>query len=206
MKKDLIYFHRSAKMEDGVASDSSFYICFGSDLKRKDWLRKFVNIYSFYAGKQIKKESISLFKDENFNSSIKFVEFDYYELIKPFLGRDSKHMNDGEYEAIGIAHFLESKGCLKYLIIDDLTPRNFVTRHFPDLGKNLVGTIGFIRDCCCEDKKIKCEQAIEILNSIKESVEKGEVNRPCSMDIKNYKEILIPAMEKIRGRYENEGV
>ena len=44
------------KMNNSIASDSSFYICFSSDLKRKDWLYKFVNLYSFYIGKRIKNE------------------------------------------------------------------------------------------------------------------------------------------------------
>ena len=30
----------------------------------------------------------------------------YYELVRPYFGRHPKHLDDGEYEAIGIAHYL----------------------------------------------------------------------------------------------------
>ncbi|MHA1428682.1 MAG: hypothetical protein ACTSQI_22115, partial [Candidatus Helarchaeota archaeon] len=38
------------------------------------------------------------------------------------------------------------EGKLKYLIIDDLRPRNFVKRHFPRISPKLVFTTGFIKE------------------------------------------------------------
>jgi len=186
-------------MVECVISDSSFYICFSCDLKRKDWLYNFLEIYSFYLGTKILNElPSSLFKDKKFISKVNKHNCDYYELIKPFFGRKSKHRDDGEYEAIGIAYYLLSKDCLKYLILDESIARNFVERYFPDLKEKLVGTIGFIRACCCVDKNIHPKHAIGILNTIKETVEKGEKDRPCNMDKKNYQKILIPVMKDIK--------
>ena len=186
-------------VDEDVVADSSFYICFACDLKRKDWLYKFLRSYSFYLGKKILKELPKLLSsDGSFISELHIDEYDYYGLIKPIFGRDPKHIDDGEYEAIGIAHYLEVKGSLRYLIIDDSRSRNFVKRHFPLLKDFLVGSIGFIRDSCCYDKKISDEQAINILITMKKAVEEGERKRPCSMDEKNYQKILMPTVRKIR--------
>ena len=83
------------------------------------------------------------------------------------------------------------------LIIDDLLARNFVIRHFPKLKKRLVGTIGFVRNCCFKES-ISVIYAIKILNSMKYAVEKGEKERPCSIDKKNYQKILIPVIKEIK--------
>lgn len=186
-------------VNESIVADSSFYICFACDLKRKDWLYKFVRFYLFYLGKRILGElPKSLTNNKNFMSELHIDEYNYYALIKPIFGRDPKHIDDGEYEAIGIAHYLEVKRSLRYLIIDDSKSRNFVKRHFPVLEDYLVGTIGFIRECCCYDKKISAEEAINILATIKNAVEEGERIRPCRMDEKNYQKILMPAIQKIR--------
>lgn len=117
---------------ESIVADSSFYICLACDLKRKDWLCKFVRLYIFILGKRILRElPKSLTNDKNFTSELHIDDYDYYALIKPIFGRDPKHIDDGEYEAIGIAHYLEVKGSLRYLIIDDSRSRNFVRRHFP---------------------------------------------------------------------------
>ncbi|MCZ7382161.1 MAG: hypothetical protein O8C64_11415 [Candidatus Methanoperedens sp.] len=185
--------------EDGIVPDSSFYICFTNDLKRRECFYEVANLYSVYIGRRILKEICKeVSGDKNFLSTVRIINFDYYELIKPYFGRNEDHIDDGEYEAIGIAHFLAEKGYLKYLIIDETRAKNFVTKHFPYLINNTVGTIGFIRDSCCKDRKISTSKALGILNAIKEAVDSGKTNRPCSMDTKSYKNILIPTIEIIR--------
>lgn len=189
----------SSSADEDIVADSSFYICLACDLERKDWLYKFMRFYSFYLGKRILKElPKSLTDDKNFMLELNIDDYDYYGLIEPIFGRDPRHKDDGEYEAIGIAHYLEAKGSLRYLILDDSRSRNFVKRHFPLLKDYLVGTIGFIRDCCCCDRKISAEQAINILTAIRVAVEEEKETRPCSMDEKNYQKILIPAIQKIK--------
>lgn len=188
------------KNKDAISSDSSFYIGFADDLNGRDWLYSFLDLYSFYFGKRILTELSTLQADNRFLSSTNKVEVDYYELVKPYFGRNPKHINDGEYEAIGIAHYLDVKRCLCYLIIDENTARNFVIRHFPYLANKLVGSIGFIRDCCNEDKKINILCAIEILTAIKEEINRGK--RVFGMTQKDYERIVAPIIEKMVGSCE----
>ncbi len=181
-----------------IVPDSSFYICFVHDLQNKDWIYEFLDIYSAYAGNRIIEEiSEKLSNKDIIFSRIKVIDFDYYELVRPYFGRSEKHIDDGEYEAIGIAHYLEIKGCLKYLILDEKKGRAFVKNHFPYLVDRMVGTIGFIRHSCCRDKTINIAHAIEILTKIKTTVDIGKINRPCSIDKESYKAVLIHTIEKI---------
>lgn len=186
-----------------ISSDTSFYIGFNNDLNKKDWLIKFVNSYTFYLGNKIIGEmSKSLVKDKEFISKLKQIKFDYYELIKPYFGRDKKHLNDGEYEAIGIAHYLYFKGTLHFLIIDEIKIRNFVSRHFPYLNQKLVGSIGFIRDCCLEDKIINVSFAIEILKLVKKEINKGK--RVFGIDQKDYGKLVKPILNNLSLSCKNE--
>lgn len=183
--------------EDCIAPDSSFYICFTHDLDNKEWVYELLNIYSAYAGKRILKEiSEKLSKDDPLFSRIRTIDVDYYELVRPYFGRTEKHIDDGEYEAIGIAHYLYIKGCLKYLVLDDKKGKIFVKTHFPYLGDKLVGTIGFLRYGCCRDKKISVVHALKILNKIKDLAEFTK-KRPCGIDNESYKTVLIYTIEKI---------
>lgn len=183
-------------IENEISSDSSFYIGFTDDLNRKDLVHSFINLYSFYLGQRILEElPDSLTTDNKFISSINKIEVDYYELIKPYFGRSTKHIYDGEYEAIGIAHYLDVKGSLHYLIIDEKKIRNFITRHFPYLSNKLVGSIGFTRDCCTKDKKINISYAIDILKLAKEKIDKGK--RVFGIDKKSCEEIIDPIIKML---------
>lgn len=175
-----------------ISADSSFYICLIDDIDHENCLNKFSKSYSFFIGKRISKEINSKSRK---NLDLNYVDVDYYELIKPYFGRNTDHIDDGEYEAIGIAHFLIQNDDLKYLIIDEKTVRNFVETHFDYLTQYLVGTIGFIEKCCCLDKIINKKNALEILETIKASVESD--NRPCSMDKKSLNKILNPCIDRI---------
>lgn len=181
-----------------IAPDSSFFICFKCDLKRNDLLYEIVDNYSIYVGNRILKEISTKKTDEKLISIVNVVEVDYYELIKPYFGRNPSHLDDGEYEAIGIAHFLNDLNCLEFLIIDEAIARNFVIKHFPDLKNKLVGTVGFIRDSYCKTAVIELSVALEILNLMYKAVNNIKTKRPCSMDTKNYKNILIPTIKKLK--------
>lgn len=185
-----------------VSSDATFYICFADDLGKKEWLYVLIKSYSFYLGKRILAElsrSETLCNDTKFRALVKIIDVDYYELVKPYFGRSPTHIDDGEYEAIGIAHFLYSKGCLHYLIIDESKARNFVNTHFQYLADKMVGTIGFIRDSCIKDKKLNIGCAIDILIAIKNKIE--EVNkgkRVCGLCKKDYEKLVAPILNKFR--------
>jgi len=124
--------------------------------------------------------------------------FDYFQLIKPFFGRDPKHINDGEYEAIGLGYLLNSQDMLHILVLDDRRPRNFVKNHFPSLETKMKGTVGVIQSSCCDDRILSRELALEFLNAILKSYESGEKDRPCSLDHTIIGIILIPAITYIR--------
>ncbi len=201
-------------MIECVVSDTSFFSCFSKDLSNKDILYDIINLYQFIIGTELHREiSTHLSDGDKFFTNVNhfYYKYDYFSLILPFLTRNQKHLKDGEYEAIGISYFIKTEGDilglkLKYLIIDERKGRNFVSNYFPLLVDNLVGTIGFIRDCCLKDKKISCKSALSILYCIKKKVEiyleKGG-KRPCSMDSKSYDEILLPLIKIIEGDLEN---
>ncbi|MHA1651633.1 MAG: hypothetical protein ACTSYB_15685 [Candidatus Helarchaeota archaeon] len=103
-------------MIEGVVADSSFYICLACDLKDVNWLYLFLDVYSFHIGNKLLNELDESLSDNNdFLSRIKLDNYSYYELIKPFFGRNKKHLDDGEYEAIGIAYYLENEGQLNLM-------------------------------------------------------------------------------------------
>lgn len=184
-----------------VASDSSFMICFYTDIQRRDWLFEFMRLYDFYVGPRILKEIPSALRSaDKFVSSVCTVDLDYYQLVRPFFGRGGSHIDDGEYEAVGIAFHLNEEGLLRYLIIDERRARNFVKAHFPGLQSKLVGTVGFVRDCCCRDQSICTDDAITILECMKSAVEKGGLGgkRPCGLEKVGVASIIEPALEQIR--------
>jgi len=190
---------------NGVSADSSFYICFVDDLEEKEWIYKFIKLYSFYIGRRVLSEiPDTLLNDDDFRNSVTVVDYDYYSLIKPIFGRDPKHLEDGEYEAIGIAHYLDILGELRYLILDDRRAKNFVKNNFEYLADKVVGTIGFIRNSCLEDRKLECEKGVEILNKIKETVKSGK-KRPLNLNEKKCKEIIDPIIEELLRGGNNGG-
>lgn len=181
-----------------VSADSSFYICFSDDLRKRSHLETFVRNYVFHLGGRILSElPVELRNDNRFVSNLRIIQCDYYELIKPFFGRKNEHLDDGEYEAIGVGNYLDDLGLLAYLIIDDLRARTFVLRHFPSLGSRMVGTLGFLRDSCCRDQIISPLDALAVIDEIKKSIEIDSRARPCGVDIQKYQEILRPIMDEI---------
>lgn len=194
-------------MFNNIVADASFYICYQDDINKREILDIFLDSYTFYIGPCILSELPALLsKNDRFQSSIKLNNEQFFELIKPFFGRSENHRNDGEYEAIGLAYHLNLHFGLKYLIIDDKRAYNFVNANFPSLKNKLTRNIGFIIKSCKKDSTISLVMAIEILESIKEYVEKviseGTNCRPCSVDIKVCRKILIPLIGQLKEEYE----
>ncbi|MBF4474554.1 hypothetical protein [Methanobacterium formicicum] len=183
-----------------IAADTSFFSCFHCHIKDINLLHLFLDCYTFYMGFNLMNEiPHSLRSDTHFEQKIKIENYDYAALMLPYLERDPKHINDGEYEAIGLAFKLEMIDMLGYLIIDDRKPYNFVKRHFSHLNPFLTGTIGFIEHCCCTEGDINAEYAIGLLETIKElSEDATSHNRPCSMDKKKCQLIIDPVIKRIR--------
>ena len=186
-------------MRDSVAADSTFYSCCACDIKRKDILFRFLTAYPFFLGDKILGELPGrLTNDEDFTRGVTTYNFDYFQLIKPFFGRNPDHINDGEYEAIGIGYMLDAQDRLRFLILDDRRPNKFAKKHFTKLAPRVKGTIGFVQAACCEDQKIAPDQALEFLAKIEEVLASGEKQRPCSIDPEILRTILMPAIEYIR--------
>lgn len=186
-------------MRDSIAADSTFYSCCACDIKRKDILLVFLSSYAFFLGDRILSELPGLLtNDSSFTKLITTYNFDYYQLIKPFFGRNQRHIHDGEYEAIGIGYMLDAQDKLRFLILDDRRPNKFAKRHFSNLAPRVKGTIGFIQEACCEDQRISPEQALEFLIVIENVFTNGEKQRPCSIDPEILRTILMPAIEYIR--------
>lgn len=182
-----------------IAADTSFYSCFYCHIEDLNCLIHLMRCYSFYIGINIFNEIPNDLKDNPiFITKIKEEEYDYVALMQPLLERDPKHLYDGEYEAIGLAYYLDTLNKLNYLIIDDRKPYNFVKRHFKHLKKYLTGTIGFIEQCTCIDENITSMKALSLLNNIKDIAKDSNNIRPCSMDKKNHEKIINPVIERIR--------
>lgn len=186
-------------MRDCVVADSTFYSCCACDIKRKDILFRLLLLYPFYLGEKISSElPESLTNDNDFSRCVSQYNFDYFQLIKPFFGRSPSHINDGEYEAIGIGYMLDVQDKLRFLILDDRRPNRFAKTHFVRLAPRVTGTIGFVKEGCCTDGKISADQALEFLNEIQRAVREGGKQRPCSITIDVCRAILMPAIEYIR--------
>lgn len=186
-------------MRDSVVADSTFYSCCACDIKRKDLLFRFLSLYPFYLGDKISGElPESLVNDSDFTRLVTEYNFDYFQLIKPFFGRSPHHVNDGEYEAIGIGYMLDVQDKLRFLILDDRRPNKFAKKHFVRLAPRVTGTIGFVQESCCNDKKIPPDYALEFLQEIEQAVTDGEKERPCSITPETCRGILMPAIEYIR--------
>lgn len=192
-------------MNKNIVADSTFYSCCVCDIKRSDILFHFLSSYSFHLGRRIFNElPSSLSGNRAFRKAVNEQNFDYYQLIKPFFGRDPKHMNDGEYEAIGLGYLLNSQGMLHILVIDDRRPRNFIKNHFPSLEIKVKGTVGLVQSSCVDDKLLPRKLALEFLEAILESICEGKKDRPCSIDQTIIGAILIPAITHIRNYHAGQ--
>jgi len=192
-------------MPDCISSDTTFYICVGEDLQRQEQLCNFLQCYPFFLGPNIFRElPESLQLQKEFQNSVNKIDGNFFELLKPFFGRDKKHETDGEYEAIGIACNLERKKVLRFLILDEKRARNFVNTHFTVLVPKMIRSLGFLKIICCDDKRIKREIVIEILESLVQDIKRNEsksgpyMRRPCGMTINNYKNIVVPLLNQVR--------
>lgn len=191
-----------------VVADTSFYSCHACDLQRIDWLERYFSLYQFHYGKKLRSEMPERITSSQCLNEATCHERDYSELFRPFIGRTPSHHKDGEYEAIGIACNLAQIDDLAYLILDDRVPykcaKRIAEEKIQGLQGKVTGTIGFIKDIHLKDQLLNQEEVLEILHAIYDRFQaqqsSSEKHRPCSMDPKAVKEILLPAIAEIEAR------
>lgn len=160
--------------ESLVVPDSSFYICFLDDIKRPDYLLRLLNfgILRFITGRLIKDEiaqspNYPVLKDQFKVNVDEFEYYNYGEVLRPFFS--IKEIKKGEHEVIAIAYILYFLGNQLIVIIDEVQPRKFVERNFPEIFRNLNGTVGFVGNCCCEYGLFSKDEGLNILKLIEHS-------------------------------------
>jgi predicted nucleic acid-binding protein len=93
--------------------------------------------------------------------------YDYGELLKAFFS--IRELEEGEHEIIIISYIFFANDFNFITIIDDNEPRNFIEHNFPEILQNMTGTVGFVKRCNCKYAIFGKDEAITILNLIKNS-------------------------------------
>jgi len=177
-----------------VIPDSSFFICFLDDIKMSIILKRIItfNYFTFILCEKVKKELLNnskfkkLFNDlnEHFES---FEYSTYAEILRPLFAEEE--IVKGEHEVIIAAyvyHYVLNQNYI--VIIDDIEPRKFIQRNFPEIYGNVVGTLGFIKQSYEVYNIISRDEALNILDAIVNS--KFRVSKD--------------VLEKIRGEILND--
>ena len=191
----------------GVVADSSFYILFYGDIGDPSILHTISEEYELHIGKVLKNElKMHLEPDRKIkqglidvSTDVDFVRLieDYCDVIKIAFPDLGSWKDDGEFEAIGLSYVLRQYGKLKYLIIDDKKPRNFVLTNLDSIKQYLVRTIRFLYDAYGIDKTLNREQVLRTYEDILESIKRGR--RPLSLTKGQWFKYVKPFMENIEG-------
>lgn len=161
-------------MTKEIISDSTFYICFLDDISYPEGLKKIISSekFKFVIGPVVETEigrssNYHLIESDLSKVREKPLSFNYGEIVRPFLGIDE--IKKGEHEVIGIAIVYHLKGKDFILILDEDGPRNVIEKKLPGIKPKMTGTIGFIARCYCEYPIYIKNEAINILERIRNS-------------------------------------
>lgn len=154
-----------------IVADSSFYICFLSNIKRPDYLVNVIKRLNLFIGRVVKTE---IEGSDNFNSikglignKLSFFEYDKYrELLRPFFS--ASEIKRGETEVIAISVIFHNLGFEVLIVMDDIQPRNYISRNFTELKSSLKWTIEFVK-YLCEVRIFSKEDTIKVLKMIEVS-------------------------------------
>ncbi len=156
-----------------VIPNSTFFICFLDDIERPESLSKIMTYeeFNFVLGRIVRNE---ISKSRNYQKisyhieNATLMEYEAFEeVLKPFMSSDE--ISRGEHEAIAIAYVMDYLGERVILVLDDEDARKFVSKNLKGLSGSMVGTIGFIKKCCCNYAIFDKNEAISILLGIKKS-------------------------------------
>jgi len=158
-----------------VIPDSSFFICFLDDIKMPIILKRIITFkyFRFVLCEKVKKELLrnsefkKLFND--LNEHFESFEYGMYtEILRPLFAEEE--IVKGEHEVIVAAyvhHYVLNQNYM--VIIDDAETRKFIQRNFPEIFKNVVGTLGFIKQSYKVFNIISRDEALNILGAIESS-------------------------------------
>jgi len=153
-----------------MLADSSFYLCFLEDIEQPEVLLRILRRFDFLITPIVYKEvsKCNNFGYIQFNPKITmFPKENLGEILKPFFGK--KEIEKGETEVIELAYEFYADGTPKKFILDDNEPRLFVTRNLPYLLGLMIGTVGFVGECCYEYQILEKNEAVAILLVIRTS-------------------------------------
>jgi len=157
-----------------VISDSTFYICFLDDIGYPEGLKKIISSgeFKFVIGPVVENEigkspNYHFIKSDLSKVREKPLSFNYGEIVRPFLGIDE--IKKGEHEVIGIAIVYHLKGKDFILILDEDGPRSIIEKKLSGIKSKMTGTVGFISRCYCQYLIYDKEEAIDILERIRNS-------------------------------------
>ena len=157
-----------------VISDSTFYICFLDDIDYPEGLKKIISSgeFKFVIGPVVENEignspNYHFIKSDLSKVREKPLSFNYGEIVRPFLG--ISEIKKGEHEVIGIAIVYHLKGKDFILILDEDGPRRIIEKKLSGIKSKMTGTVGFITRCYCEYLIYTLDEAINILERIRNS-------------------------------------
>ncbi|MCS7385125.1 MAG: hypothetical protein NDF55_00100 [archaeon GB-1867-005] len=172
-----------------VIPNSSFFVCFLDDIKIPAILKRTItyNRFIFVLCEKVKEELMmnsrfnTLFND--LNDYFKHFEYGMYaEILKPLFAEEE--IVKGEHEVIVAAYVYHHVLNRNYIvIIDETETRRFIQRNFPEIFENIVGTLGFIKQCYSIYGIISKDEALNILKAIENS--KFRVSRDILEKVKN---------------------
>lgn len=153
-----------------MLADSSFYLCFLEDIEQPEVLLRILQRFDFLITPIVYKE---VSKSDNFNRvqpchNLRLVsKMNLGEILRPFFSQ--KEIEKGETEVIELAYEYYAEGKPRTFIIDDKEPRLFVSRNLPYLSELMVGTVGFVGECCYEYAILDKNEASALLLVISRS-------------------------------------
>jgi predicted nucleic acid-binding protein len=157
-----------------IVPDSSFYYCFVDDVNRPDVLVTLLTYTSFHyvTGPVIDSEVRGCRRfgniEQAFEANVEsFAYYQYGEIIRPLFALDE--IKKGEHEVVVISYIFHHQGATYKSIIDEAPTRTFLQRSYPELSRNMNGTIGFLEHCTIDCKLISKGDCITLLEEIKES-------------------------------------
>ena len=154
-----------------IIADSSFYICFLDDINNTTFLNLlYQHSFKFLTTKIINDEinkSASYLEVENGLVSQFSFPYNISEILRPFFGKEE--IFKGEHEVIALAYVYYHIDHEFIIILDEKGPRKFLNDNFSHLSELMVGTFGFLANCCCEYMALTKDQAMGIIDEITNS-------------------------------------